>query len=54
MPVQREHVNAPELVRSDTASQTEDQHDAQHDQTRGHVKRVQTNQRVVGRSEKIG
>jgi len=54
MPIQSEYVNATKLICADTASQSEDKHNAQHDQTRGDVKRMQSDERIVGRSEKIG
>src|SRR5262249_12026988 len=54
MPVQRKHLDARRLIRSDTTRQAEKQHDTQHYQTCGDVKGVQTNQRVVGRSKEIG
>src|SRR5262249_26566904 len=41
MPVHRKHFHTTRLMRADTTGQTEEQHDAQHDQTRADVKSVQ-------------
>src|SRR5262249_45152798 len=53
MPVHRKHFHTTHLIRTDTTCQTEQQHDAQHDQACADVKGVQTDQRVIGRSEKV-
>src|SRR5215510_13419367 len=44
MPVQRKRADASRMIPANTASQPEHENDAEHDQTCGHVKSVQTNQ----------
>src|SRR5437867_580486 len=44
MPVQRKHADASRLITADTACQPEREHDAEHHQTCGDVKSVETNQ----------
>src|SRR6202047_2373060 len=53
MPVQGKHVDASRLLRSNAPCQSEEKHDAQHDQSSGNVKAVQANQRVVRCSKKV-
>src|ERR1700688_286078 len=53
MPVQGKYVDASRLLRSNAPCQSEEQHNAQHDQSSGNVKGVQANQRVVRCSKKI-
>src|SRR5215510_14054542 len=53
MPVQRKHADASRLIRADTARQPEHENDEEHDEACGHVKSVQTDQRVIRCSKEI-
>src|SRR3984893_11981935 len=54
MPVHRKHFHARRLLRPDAASQAKKEYDAKHYQTRGDVKTVQPDKRVVSGSKKVG
>src|SRR5262249_17383635 len=53
MPVQGKYVDTSGLLRTNSACEPEEQHNAQHDQSRDDVKGMQANQRVVRRSKKV-
>src|SRR5260370_17114905 len=53
MPVHRKHVDASGLLAPYSPRQTEEKHDSEHQQTYRDVRRVQTDERIVGRSKKI-
>src|ERR1700690_428004 len=54
MPVHREHFDVTGLLHSHPATKSENRNGREHDQTCGDVKRMQADQRVICRSEKIG
>ena len=54
MPVQGKHFHARGLLRPDAARQAKQKHDGEHDQTHGDVEGVQADERIIGRSEKVG
>src|SRR5579862_2983782 len=53
MPIQGKYIDASRVLRSDAPCQSEEKHDAQHDQSSSNVKGVQANERVVCRSKEI-
>src|SRR5712671_5964654 len=54
MPVQRKHIQTSGMLPADTPRQAEKEHDTEHEQTGGDVKRVQTNKRVIRGPKKTG
>src|SRR5271154_7603019 len=54
MPVHREHIDAARMLLSHTTAKSEHGNGQEHDETCGDVKRVQADQRVIGRPEQVG
>jgi hypothetical protein len=49
MPVHREHFDVARLLHSHTAAKAEHRNGQEHDETRGDVKRMQSDERIIGR-----
>src|SRR5258707_15762024 len=54
MPVHREHFDVTRLLHSHTAAKSEHRNGQEHDEACGDVKRVQTDERVIGCPEQVG